>query len=73
MPATQIYDLQGISQLRCTSCVQEPLYWADWFTFLSQPEVNPDNNDAVRVAAPLEQRGLRPRGDSSQSHRRCPQ
>jgi hypothetical protein len=35
-------------------------HWSDWFTFLSQPEVSPDNNDAVRVAAPLEQRGLRP-------------
>ena len=40
--------------------ISNKVYWADWFTFLSQPEVNPDNNDAVRVAAPLEQRGLRP-------------
>ena len=28
-------------------------HWSDWFTFLSQPEVKPDNNDAERALRPV--------------------
>jgi transposase len=28
-------------------------YWSDWFTFLSHPEVKPDNNDAERALRPV--------------------
>lgn len=28
-------------------------YWRDWFTFLSHPEVKPDNNDAERSLRPV--------------------
>jgi len=28
-------------------------HWSDWFTFLSQPDVNPDNNDAERGLRPV--------------------
>lgn len=28
-------------------------YWSDWFTFLSDPEVKPDNNDAERALRPV--------------------
>ena len=28
-------------------------YWVDWFTFLSHPEVKPDNNDAERALRPV--------------------
>ena len=28
-------------------------YWSDWFTFLSEPEVKPDNNDAERALRPV--------------------
>lgn len=28
-------------------------YWSDWFTFLSVPEVKPDNNDAERALRPV--------------------
>ena len=28
-------------------------YWSDWFTFLSYPEVKPDNNDAERALRPV--------------------
>lgn len=28
-------------------------YWFDWFTFLSHPEVKPDNNDAERALRPV--------------------
>ncbi len=28
-------------------------YWVDWFTFLSQPQVDPDNNDAERGLRPV--------------------
>ncbi|ASC70529.1 hypothetical protein XM38_014680 [Halomicronema hongdechloris C2206] len=28
-------------------------HWSDWFTFLSQPEVDPDNNDAERGLRPV--------------------
>ena len=28
-------------------------YWTDWFTFLSHPEVKPDNNDAERALRPV--------------------
>ena len=28
-------------------------YWSDWFTFLTHPEVKPDNNDAERALRPV--------------------
>jgi hypothetical protein len=28
-------------------------HWSDWFTFLTCPEVNPDNNDAERGLRPV--------------------
>jgi hypothetical protein len=28
-------------------------HWSDWFTFLSVPEVKPDNNDAERALRPV--------------------
>jgi hypothetical protein len=28
-------------------------YWSDWFTFLSVPDVKPDNNDAERALRPV--------------------
>ncbi len=28
-------------------------YWSDWFTFVSDPEVKPDNNDAERALRPV--------------------
>lgn len=28
-------------------------YWSDWFTFLSHPDVKPDNNDAERALRPV--------------------
>jgi transposase len=28
-------------------------HWSDWFTFLSMPEVKPDNNDAERALRPV--------------------
>ena len=28
-------------------------YWSDWFTFLSHPELKPDNNDAERALRPV--------------------
>jgi len=28
-------------------------YWSDWFTFLSHPQVKPDNNDAERALRPV--------------------
>jgi hypothetical protein len=28
-------------------------HWSDWFTFLSHPEVKPDNNDAERALRPV--------------------
>jgi hypothetical protein len=28
-------------------------YWSEWFTFLSHPEVKPDNNDAERALRPV--------------------
>lgn len=28
-------------------------YWSDWFTFLSNPQVKPDNNDAERALRPV--------------------
>lgn len=28
-------------------------YWQDWFTFLSEPDVKPDNNDAERALRPV--------------------
>jgi hypothetical protein len=28
-------------------------YWTDWFTFLEDPEVKPDNNDAERALRPV--------------------
>jgi transposase len=28
-------------------------YWSDWFTFLTYPEVKPDNNDAERALRPV--------------------
>jgi len=28
-------------------------YWFDWFTFLSHPDVKPDNNDAERALRPV--------------------
>lgn len=28
-------------------------HWSDWFTFLTSPEVNPDNNDAERGLRPV--------------------
>jgi len=27
-------------------------HWDEWFTFLSYPEVKPDNNDAERACVP---------------------
>jgi hypothetical protein len=28
-------------------------YWSDWFTFLSHPQVKPDNNNAERSLRPV--------------------
>ncbi len=28
-------------------------YWSDWFTFLTHPQVKPDNNDAERALRPI--------------------
>jgi hypothetical protein len=28
-------------------------HWDEWFTFLSHPEVKPDNNDAERALRPI--------------------
>jgi len=28
-------------------------HWDEWFTFLSYPEVKPDNNDAERALRPI--------------------
>lgn len=28
-------------------------HWSEWFTFLSHPEVKPDNNDAERALRPI--------------------
>jgi hypothetical protein len=28
-------------------------YWSDWFTFLTHPQVKPDNNDAERALRPV--------------------
>jgi transposase len=46
-------DAQALAN--CFTC-----YWSDWFTFLTHPQVKPDNNDAVREATLLEQRALGP-------------
>jgi len=32
----------------CVACT-----WSDWFTFLTYPEVKPDNNDAERALRPV--------------------
>lgn len=36
---------------RLTKRIQD--HWSDWFTFLSHPEVKPDNNDAERALRPV--------------------
>ncbi len=33
--------------------VSGDVYWDEWFTFLSNPEVKPDNNDAQRALRPI--------------------
>jgi len=33
----------------CPTFARLQKYWSEWFTFLSHPEVKPDNNDAERA------------------------
>jgi len=55
MPATRVLDNPLVGGWPDAQRLADRLkrHWDEWFTFLSYPEVKPDNNDAERALRPI--------------------